>query len=124
MRSRETQRPHFFSGAGEGWPLCSTCICYMCMLVCCLTNVALAAEVTVSQFTVTTNLNPPDLQSTGPTLLNPPAQHFSIHRPNTPRSTGPTISIHRADIVSIHRPNNLNPSADPRSIHRHYNPPT
>ena len=86
----------------------------------------------LSESTVATNLNPPGPtihrpntpQSTGPTLLNPPAQHFSIHRPNTPRSTGPTISIHRADIVSIHRPNNLNPPADPRSIHRHYNPPT
>ena len=45
----------------------------------------------LSESTVATNLNPPDLQSTGPTLLNPPAQHSSIHRPNTPRSTGPTL---------------------------------
>ena len=63
-------------------------------------------------------------QSTGRTLLNPPAEHSSIHWPNTPQSTGPTLlnplaqhfSIRPADIASIH-PAEL-------SIHRQYNPPT
>ena len=69
---------------------------------------------------VTVSLNPPPprggdkSQSTGPT----------IHWRNTPQSTGPTLlnplaqhfSIRRADIASIH-PAEL-------SIHRQYNPPT
>ena len=81
----------------------------------------------LSESTVATNLNPPGPtihrpntpQSTGPTLLNPPAQHFSIHRPNTPRSTGTIIhppKIHPHDTFGIIHwtdkstgPTNLNP---------------
>ena len=81
----------------------------------------------LSESTVATNLNatgptihrPNTPQSTGPTLLNPPAQHFSIHRPNTPRSTGTIIhppKIHPHDTFGIIHwtdkstgPTNLNP---------------
>ena len=74
-----------------------------------------------------TNLNPPDRQSTGASLLNPPAEHSSIHRPNTPQSTGRTLLNPLAQHSSIHWPNTPQSTGptllNPPSGHR-LNPPS